>query len=110
MVLKFKINGALGSRKCNLLYLLFPRDLVNLGDVLADDLVHRGRMVVLTYTHLTDEAVQKFLPQLVTMCVPIQTVGFTERVELLDSYQGAISTSWCEELRLTYLSAHDGVS
>ena len=42
MVLKFKINGALGSWKSNLLYLLFPRDLVNLGDVLADNLVHGG--------------------------------------------------------------------
>ena len=42
MMLKFEINGALGSRKSNLLYLLFPRDLVNLGDVLADNLVHGG--------------------------------------------------------------------
>ena len=38
MVLQFKIDGALGSRKGDFFYLFFPGDLVNLGDVLADDL------------------------------------------------------------------------
>ncbi len=37
MVLEFKIDGALSSRKSDLLYLFFPGNLVNLGDILADD-------------------------------------------------------------------------
>ena len=43
MVLQFEINGALGSRKSDFFNLLFPGDLVNLGDVLADDLIHGDR-------------------------------------------------------------------
>ena len=42
MVLQFEINGALGSRKSDFFNLLFPGDLVNLGDVLANDLIHGG--------------------------------------------------------------------
>ena len=43
----------------------------------------RGYPVVVN-THLTDEAIQERLPELMAVCVPIQAMRFTERVELFD--------------------------
>jgi hypothetical protein len=39
MVLEFKIDRALGRRQGNLFDLFFPRNFVNLGDVLVEDSV-----------------------------------------------------------------------
>src|SRR5712675_2210095 len=82
MMLEFKIDGAFSGRQRDLLYLLFPRNLVNLGDVLVQDSVESCQQVV--NTHLTDKAVQELLPKLMAVRVPIQAMRFAERVELLD--------------------------
>jgi hypothetical protein len=83
MMFEFKVNGALSSRQRNFFNLFLPRNLVNLSDVLIDDSVLRGYQRAINI-YLTDEAIQELLPKLMSVCVPIQAVRFTERVELLD--------------------------
>ena len=36
MMFEFKVNGALSSRQLDFFYFFFPRNLVNLSDVLVD--------------------------------------------------------------------------
>jgi hypothetical protein len=102
MMLEFKINGALGSRKSDLFQLLFPRDLVNLGDILVDDLV-LGVSASLNIYAPDGRSGSKILAQVRDGaranpgCAFHGTSGTSRR---LGRDKGAISTSWCEGLTI----------
>jgi hypothetical protein len=82
MMFEFEVNGALSRRQRDFLDLFLPRNLVDLSDVLSRGFSPSDNQLLIN-THLTNEAIQERLPNLMAMCVPIQAMSFTERVELL---------------------------
>jgi hypothetical protein len=76
MMFEFKIDCTLGGWQRDAFYLFLSGNLVNLGDILVGDSV---REAAISGLYAPDgQAIQEFLPELMTVSVPIQAVRLPE--------------------------------
>jgi hypothetical protein len=87
-MLQFEIYCALCSGKNNVNGVEGRRNFIDLSDILERTQIRQTRSIFHNRsTHLAHESIQEHLPHLVAICVPLWSVYFPERMELLNSYE-----------------------